>query len=189
MVQLFHKIKSLGKGPYAFVVEIGLFMLVTIAFHKFWWAFSNEIKSLEIIWRSADFLAAEVYKVSFWLNAHLFQLEMKEEGMNVMRFANNQALLVAESCSGLKQFFQIAVLFLVYPGPWKHKAWYIPLGFAAIHLTNIVRVVALSVWMAHDVPYWQFAHDWIMRPMYYVVIFALWYIWNEKFYNHKLKNN
>lgn len=189
MKQLYHKIKLFSKGPYAFVVEIGLFMLITVAFHKFWWAFANEIKSLEFIWRSADFLAAEVYQASFWVNAHIFQLEMKEEGLNVMRFANNQALLVAESCSGLKQFFQIAVLFLLYPGPWKHKAWFIPLGFLAIHLTNIVRVVGLSVWMAYDFPYWQFAHDWIMRPMYYVVIFALWYIWNEKFYNQKLMNN
>jgi exosortase/archaeosortase family protein len=174
-------------GPYAFVLEIGLFMLITFAFHKFWWAFANQIKSLAFIQWGADTLATEVYRVTYWLNAKVFALPMTEEGWNTMRFANGKALLVAESCSGLKQFFQIAILFVIYPGPWKHKTWFIPLGFVAIHLTNIFRVLVLSLWMAHDVPYWDFSHDWIMRPFYYVVIFGLWYIWNERIRHKHLK--
>ncbi|MFN3530003.1 MAG: exosortase/archaeosortase family protein [Bacteroidia bacterium] len=173
-------------APYAFVIEIALFMVITYGFHELWWFFATEIKSTVFIQLSADYLADMVYQASYWVNKSIFGLQMTEEGWNVMRFANNKALLVAESCSGLKQFFQVAVLFLLYPGPWRHKLWFIPLGFIAIHLTNIVRVVFLSLWMAHDVPYWDFAHDWIMRPMYYIVIFALWYLWNEYFYRKNL---
>lgn len=162
-------------------------MLITYGFHELWWFFAMEIKSLAFIRLSADSLAEQVYHASFWLNKNVFALQMTEEGLNVMRFANNKALLVAESCSGLKQFFQVLVLLVLYPGPWLKKIWYIPLGFVAIHITNLVRVVFLSLWMAYDVPYWDFAHDWIMRPMYYIVIFALWYVWNEYFYKQRLK--
>jgi exosortase/archaeosortase family protein len=161
------------------VAEIGLFMFITVVFHNLWWAFATEIKSLEFIGRSADLLANEVYRGSYWVNARIFHMEIIEENHNVMRFANQKALQVAESCSGLKQFFQIAILFLLYPGPWKHKIWFIPLGFVAIHLTNILRVAGLSVWMANDIPFWEFGHNWVMRPIYYIVIFTLWYIWNQ----------
>ncbi len=44
-----------------------------------------------------------------------------------MWFSNNGYVGVNESCSGLKQFYQIAVLFILFPGPWKHKLWYIPI--------------------------------------------------------------
>lgn len=175
------RLKRLSESPYAFVIDIGLFMFITLGFHKLWWFFAAEIKSTTFIQYSADALAEQVYVVTYWLNEHVFGLRMTAEGWNTMRFENGKALLVAESCSGLKQFFQVAVLFILYPGPWKHKAWFIPLGFVAIHLTNIFRVLVLSLWMAHDVPHWDFAHDWIMRPMYYVVIFGLWYVWNERF--------
>jgi exosortase/archaeosortase family protein len=184
---VFNFISRLRLGTYALLFEIGLFMLITYGFHELWWFFAKEIKSFVFIQMSADNLAEQVYHASFWLNKHVFGLQMTEEGWNVMRFANNKALLVAESCSGLKQFFQVLVLFVLYPGPWRKKLWYIPLGFVAIHITNVVRVVFLSLWMAHDVPYWDFAHDWIMRPMYYIVIFALWYVWYEYFYKQRLK--
>lgn len=164
-------------------------MLITYGFHKLWWFLAAEIKSTAFIQLSADNLAEKVYHASYWVNKSIFGLQMTKDGWNVMRFANNKALYVAESCSGLKQFFQVAVLFLFYPGPWRHKVWFIPVGFIAIHLINIVRVVLLSLWMANDIPFWDFAHNWIMRPMYYVVIFVLWYIWNEFYYRKNLTIN
>lgn len=172
---------SVYSGPYRFVFDIGLFMVITYGFHIFWWEFADHIKSFRPIIDSANQLAIEVFRASFWLNEKVFGLVMTVEGSNVMRFENAKALEVAESCSGLKQFFQVAILFALFPGSWRHKVWFIPLGFVAIHLTNIVRVVVLALWMAKDVPYWDFAHDWIMRPMYYAVIFGLWYVWNKWF--------
>jgi exosortase/archaeosortase family protein len=181
------KIKTHWLGPYGFVLEIGLFILITYGFHKTWWLLAPDLLNTKFIQMGSEALAKQVYLTTYWLNENVFGLNMKSESVNIMRFENNKALMVAETCSGLKQFFQVAVLFLLYPGPWRHKIWFIPLGFAAIHLTNIFRVLFLSLWMAYDVPNWNFAHDWIMRPMYYVVIFLLWYIWNES--RRKLERN
>lgn len=179
--------KQWRTGRYAFAFDIVLFMLITVGFHQIWWAFARDIKSWAFIQLSADALAVQVYQPTLWFNTQVFNLSVTEEGWNTMRFANGKALLVAESCSGLKQFFQVAVLFVLYPGPWKHKTWFILLGFVAIHITNVVRVLFLSLWMALDVPYWDFAHDWIMRPFYYVVIFGLWYIWNQRIRHKHLR--
>lgn len=180
---------AIYSGPYRFVFEISLFMVITYGFHIFWWHYAEQIKGFEPVIDSANRLAIEVFKASFWVNEKVFGLKMSIEGVNIMRFENGKALEVAESCSGLKQFFQVAILFVLFPGSWKHKAWFIPLSFMAIHITNILRVVALAVWMAQEVPHWNFAHDWIMRPMYYVVIFGLWYVWNERFNQRKERSN
>jgi exosortase/archaeosortase family protein len=82
---------------------------------------------------------------------------------------------------GLKQFYQAFFLFLLYPGPWKHKLWYIPLAILVMHLVNVFRVVALSLVMVHAYPHWDLMHDWVLRPFFYVVLFALWVVWNERF--------
>jgi exosortase/archaeosortase family protein len=70
---------------------------------------------------------------------------------------------------------------VLFPGPWKKKLWYIPIGLIVIHLTNIFRIIALSVIVMEWPQYWTFSHDWILRPFFYVVIFIMWVIWVEKF--------
>jgi len=93
--------------------------------------------------------------------------------------------MVNDSCSGLKQFFQIAVVFLLFPGPWKHKAWFIPASILVMHGVNILRIVILSIVLIKWPGYWQFSHDWILRPFFYVVIFAEWLIWEVYFQNRR----
>lgn len=190
MKYVIQKWRELKLGPYRFLIDIGFFMIITYGFHWFWWENATWIKSHKIIYELADGLANLVYRAAYRVNEVVFGLEMQQLPLNTIRFENQKALQVAESCSGLKQFFQIAVLFILFPGSWKHKIWFIPTGFIAIHLVNIFRVSFLSVWMAWDIQFWDFAHDWIMRPFYYVVIFVLWYLWNEYFNvpNSKVKS-
>ncbi len=88
---------------------------------------------------------------------------------------------VNEGCSGFKQDYQLLGLFLLYPGPWKHKLWYIPASFVVMHFTNIFRIVVLTLILQHLPAHWDFWHEWIMRPFYYAVIFGLWMVWNERF--------
>lgn len=98
-------------------------------------------------------------------------------------------LMVNDSCSGLKQFFQITVVFLLFPGPWKHKAWFIPASILVMHAVNILRIIILSIILIKWPGYWQFSHDWILRPFFYLVIFTEWLIWEIYFQNSRLKRN
>jgi exosortase/archaeosortase family protein len=99
--------------------------------------------------------------------------------------ANNGYVAVNESCSGLKIFLQFTVLMILFPGPWKHKLWYIPAGLIILHLTNIFRIVGLAQVTISLPQYWDFSHDYFFRPLFYVVIFTLWVIWVEYFYTKK----
>jgi len=93
---------------------------------------------------------------------------------------NNVRLLLSDSASGLKQMIQFAVLILFFPGPWKHKAWFIPLGVIIIHITNVFRILCLVVIAKHWPQQINYAHENWLRFMFYAVIFGLWLVWVEK---------
>jgi exosortase/archaeosortase family protein len=75
---------------------------------------------------------------------------------------------------------QFVLLFLIFPGPWRKKLWFIPLGLLIVHLTNLFRIAGLSVVTVTVPEYWDFSHDYLFRPFFYVVIFLLWVWWVEK---------
>jgi len=168
-----HKLQAL--------VDVAIFAAITIVFHEFWWTFSGWIKSFAFISGSADWLALHVFTYALWINQHILGLAITTSEPNTMWFVNNGYVTVNESCSGLKQFYQIAALFIIFPGPWKHKLWYIPMGFVVMFFTNVLRIVVLSLMVIWKPEYWDFTHTWILRPFFYLVIFILWVIWVEKF--------
>lgn len=164
------------------IVDVALFVLITWVFHKLWWQYSGEIYSIALFRDIADGLAALVYHISAWLDANVLLMKIQLYEKNIIYFhANGRAMEINESCSGFKQMYQVLVLFLLFPGPWKNKLWYIPMGMFAMLITNIIRVVLLSVAMIYWPEHWDFIHLWVLRPVYYVVIFLLWVLWVEKF--------
>lgn len=175
-------IQYLDRQKFWPLVDALLFALITWVFHKLWWMFSGEIYSVQLFTSIADWLAASVYTISAWIDRHILGMSITLYEVNIIRFNDNlHGIQVNESCSGFKQMYQVLVLFLLFPGPWKHKLWYIPAGIAAMFVTNIIRIVALSLIMLHWPAQWDFMHMWVLRPFYYVVIFILWVLWVEKF--------
>jgi len=185
LIRYYHRFRKFYAGPFGFVIDIALFAIITFAFHRLWWDFANFIKSFTAVNMTADWLAGQVYQSSLWINRNVLGLHITTEDPNTMWFSNGGYVGVSESCSGLKQFYQIIVLFVLFPGPWKHKLWFIPMSILIMHFVNILRIVILSVMVVWKPEYWTITHEWILRPFFYVVIFALWVWWVEKFRSSK----
>jgi len=56
-------------------------------------------------------------------------------------------------------------------------------SYVIIHLVNVFRISGLSILLLYFPKHWQFTHDYIFRPFFYVVMFLLWVWWVEKFRN------
>ena len=175
---------------YAFK-DVVIFMAILIIFHFLWKIFVKDMLALGFIRDSANWLAEFVYVQTRWIldgatsNVTAFD-EMTINGRNhknvFFHAPNIGYVYVNQSCSGLKQFYQWFFLMILYPGPWRHKLWFIPLGLVTIHFVNILRVLGMVAVTIHLPEHWDFMHDYIMRPFFYVVMFGLWVWWNEKFY-------
>ena len=176
---------------YAFK-DVAVFMIILLFFHFLFKIFSTNISASRFYIDSSDWLAERVFSTSRWilemLNVKVTafdQLNINDSIRNRVFYypENNGYVSVNHSCSGLKQFYQWIVLMLLYPGPWKHKTWFIPMGLGIIHLVNLFRIVGMTFVTIHLPQHWDFIHDYVMRPFFYVVMFALWVWWNEKFYH------
>ena len=164
------------------VVDVILFIIITYLFHKLWWKFSYLIYGTPALLSFSGWLSEMVYVASAWIDQHILGMDITLYFKNIIHFnVNNRGIEINESCSGFKQMYQVLILFLLFPGPWKHKLWFIPMGMISMFLINIIRVVLLSVVMIYWPQHWDFIHLWVLRPFYYLVIFILWVIWVEKF--------
>lgn len=175
------KILSLSRSIPQPVLNVFWFSAITLSFHYLYRATVPVTHSWEWVIAANEWLMQSVFDSSAWINKHLLGLDFNIHEPRMMLFPGHGYVEITAGCSGLKQFYQVFFLFLLYPGPWRHKLWYIPAVVVAMHLTNLFRIVSLSVIVIWKAEYWDFSHDWILRPLFYVVLFGLWVVWVEKF--------
>jgi len=167
--------------------DVALFIIITLVIHFVWriWQTQFEYAPIQdLMYGLMRAMAREVYYESAWVISGFIDIVRVDETL-YMHFPNRAIMFVNMGCSGLKQMIQFALLMLVFPGPWKHKLWFIPLGVLVMHLTNLFRMVGLAVVMNNWPQYWDFSHDNLFRPFFYLIIFLLWVWWVEKIRNHR----
>lgn len=85
---------------------------------------------------------------------------------------------VVWSCSGLKQSLAFTLALLIACGPWRRKAWYLPLCLVALFLGNIVRVSLIARFTWSGYCSFQTAHV-CAKYGYYFLLFFLWLLWQK----------
>ncbi len=104
------------------------------------------------------------------------------ENIRTIGIDGTHGLWIGDPCNGLTLFALFTGFIIAYPGPLKKKLWYIPVGIIAIHLINIVRIVALSliVYYFPDPEVLDFNHTYTFTILVYGFVFFLWYLWAIK---------
>jgi exosortase family protein XrtF len=89
-------------------------------------------------------------------------------------------LWIGDPCNGLTLFALFAIFIVAYPGPWKHKLWFIPVGITVIHFLNVMRITALCIIVLKRPEWLDFNHTYTFQLLMYGFIFGLWWIWIQK---------
>ncbi|MCX6313047.1 MAG: archaeosortase/exosortase family protein [Bacteroidetes bacterium] len=90
-------------------------------------------------------------------------------------------LWIGDPCNGLTLFALFTSFILAYPGSWKNKLWFIPVGITAIYTMNIIRLTVLCIIVLKKPLWLEFNHTYLFQVLMYGFIFMLWYIWINKF--------
>ena len=96
-------------------------------------------------------------------------------------------LRIAFICDGLILNVIFMIFIVAFPGPVRHKCWFIPAGFFLIYLINLFRVVMLMIIRIHKPEYLHFNHKYTFTMIVYGFIFMLWYTWVRKFSSMKIE--
>ena len=123
------------------------------------------------VWQFCDY----VYRTSITLE-HIFRIDIitYEHVIGVINWNETYSYVnVAPECTSLKQWLHWVFLMLLFPGPWKHKLWYIPLGLVIIEWVNVIRVVGITLCMIPFPGHFDFFHDYVFKTMFYLFIFIM----------------
>ena len=175
-------------------VNVGLFIILIISFHFLYlgwqaldyWPVGKWVDKL-MLW-SVNL----AYNQACWMLDHVFHIDLTTIAADRLIATPNSEggwarVIVAPECASLKQWMHWIFLMVLFPGPWKHKLWYIPAGLVIIEWTNVVRICGILMMQIPWPNSFHIAHDYIFKVFFYLVIFLMWVLWVEKFYNPSIK--
>ena len=188
-------IKSYCKDPKnRNTVNVGLFIVLIISFHFIYlgwqvldyWPVEKWVNQ-PMVW-SVNML----YSQACWVLDHVFHIDLTTiSSARLLATTNSEGgwarVVIAPECASLKQWMHWIFLMVLFPGPWKHKLWYIPIGLVIIEWTNVIRICGILMMQIPWPNSFHIAHDYIFKVFFYFVIFLMWVLWVEKFYNPTLK--
>jgi len=171
------------------MTDILAFLFLTLLIHFTWRFWENKLGLIPIhdfMTAIMDWLANQVLYQSTWMLNTFMGYKVTIDG-HLMQFTSGYDISIGRSCSGMKQIMQFVILMLVYRGSWVHKLWFIPLGAALVHITNLFRIFFAGV-LSMNYPDWmKVAHDDVLRWMFYLVICGLWLVWVKRINRKSVK--
>jgi exosortase/archaeosortase family protein len=169
-----------------------VFVVVMFTANWFWKFFVHDgiydpIVTLWGINITAPFLSAqhEIVRVA-GLVFELFNIPFALSHGSVFVFDNHQSTEIAWGCTGLKQAFIFTCIILFSRGLWKNKWWYILVGLAVVHATNVLRISIVGAVLNYNPDSFDLVHTYFFKYVFYFIIFLMWVLWEEVFCNKRV---
>lgn len=126
-----------------------------------------------------EWMACHIASVVYWLIS-LVRDTAYMVGDKTIRFESGSGTTIIWGCTALKQSFIWLCLILTVRGGWKHKLWFIPLGWVCCYAFNILRIFLISLFIEHHPDWFPVLHDYIFKYAFYAMLFGLWVWFVEK---------
>jgi exosortase H (IPTLxxWG-CTERM-specific) len=91
------------------------------------------------------------------------------------------SVVIYNGCNGLEAILIFASGVLAFPAPWKRKAAGLLLGFVAIQVANVVRVVSLFYVGIFKPAWFSAAHVFVWQSIIIVLGVVLWLVWVNRY--------
>lgn len=166
-------------------VDILLFVMALLVANFFWkFTVMGDEGGEQVTWFGIDitapfdFLAAHIANAVYWA-VHLVRDTIHQLPNNILRFDSGSSVRIVWSCTALKQAFIWLIIMLVARGKWLRKLWFIPLGFVAIYLFNILRIALIAMIIEHHPELFELMHSYIFKYLFYLMLFGMWVWWTN----------
>jgi exosortase family protein XrtF len=167
--------KLLQNKLYRFILFAVLLYLAWLIVYEYWLhplGILDRAMIDNIIWISAGVLKFMGYEL---IGEFPF-----DEGIRTIGIDGTHGVWVGDPCNGISLFALFTGFVLAFPGPIKHKLWFIPLGLLLIHAVNLIRVIALVLIVYYAPEYLEFNHTYTFTLLVYGFVFFLWWWWANK---------
>jgi exosortase family protein XrtF len=164
------------------------FLLLFIVLYTSWYVL------YELVINPNGTLDTFVINSSVYSSEHLLKLfgyptfTTHSETIRTVGIDGTLGLWIGDPCNGLTLFALFTAFIVSFPGPVKHKAWFIPAGILGIFLVNVLRITGLCMIVLYKPKWLGINHDYIFKIFVYSFIFWTWMIWVNRFSSIHLFN-
>jgi len=121
--------------------------------------------------------STEVLRIVGWDASAQDQLNKPTTFIN---HSGKAVVAVYEGCNGLNVMI-VFLAFIIAFGPYiKTMSWFIPLGLAIIHISNLARITLLFNVSMKFPSFLYFTHKYLFTAFIYLFVLLLWMVWVTK---------
>lgn len=108
---------------------------------------------------------------------HLFDSQVVSEGDMIRNSLNGFGIQVVRGCNAIDAVLILTAAMLAFRSPWKYKLLGIGLGFIAIQLLNLVRIISLFYLGQWNQLWFQWFHLYLWQALIVMDTFIVWLLW------------
>jgi exosortase family protein XrtF len=154
------------------------FVFTAFALFICWYAF-HDFYLIKHTYFVQDLIIFETNTTSKFLNL-ITEGDTFSNASHLILHNGRRTLRVGNDCNALVLFALFSGFIIAYPGNWRTKLWYIPVGILIIFAINIIRMALLTLNFLHFRSSFAFNHHVTFTYTVYAFIFLLWMVWVNK---------
>jgi len=158
------------------IIQTWVFFLIILFFHLLWENFEFEIAAFRPFILFSDAIGNFLLTTSPSIVNPMFEVDITRNGLSLI-LPSGYSVPYYFNLSGIKQMCLIIILFLIVPGPWIKKLWFIPVSLVIIQVTVFLRFFMVIVNCLIQPEQVNFLLDVLFGPLFFVELLVLWLAW------------
>ena len=106
-----------------------------------------------------------------------FDSTVQAQGIVLRNATTGVAVSIAPGCNGVEAMIVVIAAIVATPAGWKQKAIGIGLGFVAIQILNVVRIISLFYLLQWNPVWFEWAHLYLWQALIMLdglIVYLLW---------------
>ena len=158
------------------VIQAWIFFLVMLFFQLIWESFESELNSFPPFIFISDAIGNVLLNTIPAIINPVFDVDIVRDGISLI-LPNGLYFNYFFYLSGVKQMCLVITLFLIVPGPWIKKLWFIPCSLIIIQITVFARFLIVNIHCLIQPEHVHLLQDLLFGPLFYFEILVLWLAW------------
>jgi exosortase H (IPTLxxWG-CTERM-specific) len=113
----------------------------------------------------------------------LFDADVSSNGIVISSLSTGQAVAILAGCNGVEAMICLTAAILAYPSSWKQRVIGLLLGYCAIQVLNILRIISLFYLLQWNQHWFEIAHLYVWQGLIFLdvlIVFIVWMRWVNK---------
>lgn len=107
----------------------------------------------------------------------LFDPHVISHGKVIQDTVTGQGVSIESGCNGVEAFLVLMSAVLAYPASWTVRGAGVVVGFFAIQILNLVRIITLFYLAAWNHQVFEFAHLYLWQALIMLDVVVVWLLW------------